>query len=187
MALTADVATKVSADGEQAASTSFKLLEILILFLTIAAKNFVDHYYPSLNTSRGSLSSFYMPPATMPDGKPLPVIVYNGNIIPDPASMQKLFQERIPQAHYEVQDYDCQVLNPHYVAEGTQGATATSGKNMTILITVSGYVRYGEPRAATMRGFSENFVLIPNPVVEKAKGRHTKEWLVQSQNFRLVV
>ena len=124
----------------------------------------------------------------MPDGKPLPVIVYNGNIIPDPTAMQTLFQEQMPQARYEIQNYDCQVLNPHYVAEGTQGNSPASGKNMTIMVTVSGIVKFGEPRAATSRGFSENFVLIPNPTaVTNARGKHTKGWLIQSQNFRLVV
>jgi NTF2-related export protein 1/2 len=129
-----------------------------------------------------------MPASTMPDGKPLPVIVYNGNIIPDPTSMQSLFEEQMPEARYEVQNYDCQVLNPHYVAEGAQGSDPASGKNMTILVTVSGYVKYGEVRTAAMRGFSESIVLIPNPDLgEGTRGKVGKEWLIQSQNFRLVV
>ena len=123
----------------------------------------------------------------MPDGKPLPVIVYNGNIIPDPTSMQLLFQEQMPETRFEVQDYDCQVLNPHYVAEGAHGSAPSSGKNMTILVTVSGYVKYGEVRPAATRGFSEIFVLIPNPDVVGGRGKLGKEWLIQSQNFRLVV
>ncbi|MCJ1453373.1 hypothetical protein MMC28_003720 [Mycoblastus sanguinarius] len=126
----------------------------------------------------------------MPDGKPLPVIVYNGNIIPDPKSMQTLFQEEMPETRYEVQSYDAQVLNPHYVAEGTkETAKPSSGKSMTILVAVSGYVKYGEPRGATMRGFSENFILIPNPAMAEraSRSRNTKEWLIQSQTFRLVV
>lgn len=124
----------------------------------------------------------------MPDGKPLPVIVYNGNVIPDPTAMQALFQEHMPDTKYEVQDYDVHVLNPHYVAEGASGSAPSTGKNMTILITISGYVKYGEPRTATMRGFSENIVLIPNPAAARnTRGKPTKDWLIQSQNFRLVV
>ncbi len=102
--------------------------------------------------------------------------------------MQALFQEQMPEARYEVQDYDCHVLNPHYVAEGQPGHSPASGRNMTILITVSGYVKYGDVRAATMRGFSESIVLIPNPLATgNTKGKPLKEWLIQSQNFRLVV
>lgn len=123
----------------------------------------------------------------MPDGKPLPVIVFNGNIIPDPTAMQTLFQEQMPMAHYEVQSYDCQVLNPHYVAEGVRVSAPDSGRSMTILVTVSGYVKYGETRGVEPRAFSESFILIPNPAAERnTRGRPVKEWLIQSQNFRLV-
>lgn len=125
----------------------------------------------------------------MPDGKPLPAIVFNGNVIPDAAAMQKMFQQQMPAAIYEVQAYDCQVMNPNYVAENAKGGVGSTGKNMTILVVVSGYVKLGEVREATMRGFSESFVLVPNPdaVGAKGRGRHIKEWLIQSQNFRLVV
>ena len=129
-----------------------------------------------------------MPASTMPDGKPLPIIVFNGNIIPDPPKMQALFQEQMPEARYEVQDYDCQVLNPHFIAGEAQSSAPASGKNMTILLIISGYVKYGELRIAEVRGFSESFVLVPNVVAAKnTRGRPVKEWLIQSQNFRLVV
>ena len=185
--LTADTATKISTEGLSECSD---LRDALFHRLKIvsAAGLFVDTYYPTLSSSRADIASFYMPVSAMPDGKPLPVIVYNGNIIPDPTAMQKLFQEQMPEARYEVQDYDCQVLNPHYIAEGTQGSSPSSGKNMTILVTVSGQVRFGQPRAASMRGFSESFVLIPNPAATaNTRGKHIKAWLIQSQNFRLVV
>ena len=185
--LTADTATKISTEG---LSENSDLRNALLHRLNVisAAGLFVDTYYLALSSSRADIASFYMPASAMPDGKPLPVIVYNGNIIPDPTAMQTLFQEQMPQARYEIQDYDCQVLNPHYVAEGTQGSSPASGKNMTILVTVSGLVKFGEPRGATSRGFSENFVLIPNPAAAtNTRGKHIKGWLIQSQNFRLVV
>lgn len=58
-------------------------------------------------------------------------------------------------------------------------------KDMSILILVSGTVRYGEDREQPQRGFSETFVLTPNPSADHARGR--KDFLIQSQNFRLVV
>jgi len=155
---------------------------------SVAAANFVDTYYNTLKSSRSNIASFYMPASTMPDGKPLPVIVYNGNVIQDPTAMQALFQEQMPDTRYEVQDYDAHVLNPHYLVEGAQGSAPSTGKNMTILITISGYVKYGEVRTATMRGFSENIILIPNPAAARnTRGRPIKDWLIQSQSFRLVV
>lgn len=123
----------------------------------------------------------------MPDGKPLPAIVFNGNIIPNPATMQSMFQEQMPKAEYVPGDYDCHVLNPNYIVEGVQTASHTSGKNMTILLTVSGSVKYGEARSVEPRGFSETFVLIPNPsAAASGRSRHVREWLIQSQSFRLV-
>lgn len=58
---------------------------------------------------------------------------------------------------------------------------------MSLMLLVSGYVKYGESREAAMRGFAETFVLVPNP--EQAGGKKRKAgdgWLIQSQNFRLV-
>lgn len=95
----------------------------------------------------------------------------------------------MPHAHYEVQSYDCQFLNPNYSLDGPGRFDPGSGKSMSIVLTVSGYVRYGESRDGAMRGFSENIVLIPNPdgASSRARGSPRREWLVQSQNFRLVV
>ena len=125
----------------------------------------------------------------MPDGEPLPAIVFNGSVISDPAAMQKLFQEEMPKAEYVLGDFDCHVINPSYVVEGAQGGLAHSGKNMTILLTVSGSVKYGQSRSVEPRGFSETFVLTPNPAASansRQPSRNVKEWLIQSQNFRLI-
>ena len=130
-----------------------------------------------------------MASAEMPGGKPLPSISFDGNQIPDAKSMQTMFEQQVPESHYEVQCYDCHVVNPNYVAEGTQGWPAKTGKNITILVAVSGYVKYGNPKEAKPRGFSETFILVPNPVAAASKQRvkNVKEWLIQTQNFRIVV
>lgn len=125
----------------------------------------------------------------MPGGKPLPTISFNGNQIPDALAMQTMFEQQMPQSHYQVQCYDCHVVNPNYIAEGTQGWPAKTGKNMTILVAVSGYVKYGDPKEAKPRAFSETFLLVPNPAaaVSKQRLKNVKEWLIQTQNFRIVV
>ena len=102
--------------------------------------------------------------------------------------MQTMFEEQMPQAKYEVQCYDSQVINPSYGTGNDRGGASTSGKNMSMLVSVSGYVKYGEPRLAKLNGFSETFVLIPNPTTAASKkGKTMKAWLIQAQNFRLVV
>ena len=154
----------------------------------LAAKLFVETFYQSLNYHRDRLASFYTPPFTMPDGRALPAIVWNGNIVPDPLTLQNLFEQEMPKSVYTVQNYDCHVLNPNYVAEGTQGGDAISGANMTIMIVVSGFVKYGEARSATQRGFSDSFILVPNPTAgATSRVQDRRHWLVQSHNSRLVV
>ena len=154
--------------------------------ITAAAKQFVDTYYAALTSHRDQIAAFYASLATMPDGKSLPVIVWNGNIIPDPTSLQKMFQEQMQRAHYDAQSYDCHVLNPNYVEEGAEAGNATAGKNMSLLVTVSGSFKYGDDRSVPSKGFSENFVLIPNPAAANTRGKDTHHWVIQSQNFRLV-
>ncbi|KAL8945950.1 MAG: hypothetical protein Q9222_007585 [Ikaeria aurantiellina] len=156
---------------------------------TNAAQYFVESYYAALNHHRDTIPAFYMAPALLPGGKTLPSISFNGNQIPDVAALQSLFEQQIRQSHYEVQCYDCQVLNPNYLPEGTQGWPAKTGKNMTILVAVSGYVKYGNPKEATPRAFSDTFLLAPNPAASTSKQRlkNVKEWLIQTQNFRIVV
>ena len=186
--LSADVATKDSSEGIRFSDTSFSRMIWLFNFF-LAAKRLIDSYYLALESNRNSISSFYMLSSAMPDGKPLPAIVYNGNVIPTAADMQKMFLERMPATRYEVQSFDCQVINPNYIAANSEAAVSTAGKNMTILVTVSGYVKYGGSRDAATRGFSESFILEPSHDAAKGKsqGRKFKDWLIQSQNFRLVV
>ena len=124
----------------------------------------------------------------MPNGRALPAILFNGNLLPDAISFQKMFQEQMPPMKYEIQSYDCQVINPNFVADGEVIDGGASGKNMTILVLVSGCVKIGEVRDASMRGFSETFVLVPKTDTRAVEDRKKllKEWLIQSQNFRLV-
>ncbi|KAJ6056256.1 hypothetical protein N7499_007290 [Penicillium canescens] len=147
---------------------------------TEAATEFVQSFYPAINSNRESISSYYAP-------APSPVL-FNGNPVADGAAVQEIFVHQMPAAVYEVQSYDCQIINPAYPTTTPAGPKPQSEmgvKDMSILVLVSGYVRYGEDPDKPQRGFSETFVLVPNPSSDKARGR--KEWLIQSQNFRLVV
>jgi NTF2-related export protein 1/2 len=150
-----------------------------------AAQKFVDAYYKALSTQgeRSTLASFYVQPTV---SNPIQAdISINGNIVATPADLQFFFQTKVQQAHYEPQSYDCHVLNPNYnigASDNDLGPDA-SGRKMSLLIVVSGRVRYGE-RSAQLRGFSENFVLVPN--FQTGIGGPGRNWSILSQNFRIV-
>lgn len=170
---------------------------IFVADTSLAAKTFIDTFYAALNSQnlRTTLSSFYVPTPT--PGSPIPPadISINGNVVATPADVEILFVSQVPHAHYEVQSYDCQVLNPNYnvgAAEHDIGPDA-SGRKMSLLLVVSGSVKYGESlKDARLRGFSESFLLVPNFAAAAAAapangGLRPKKWLIQSQNFRLVL
>ena len=108
-----------------------------------AAENFVDAYYTALQSSRHTISSYYCPHEVQTDGKVVPVIIWNGNLLPDVASFQKMFENDMPYTHYDVQSLDCHVLNPtSLAADKVQGGNGAEDKDierrMSIVVAVSG-------------------------------------------------
>jgi NTF2-related export protein 1/2 len=162
--------------------------KMLNVHLLAAARYFIDTYYGALNdkSARGTLSSFYIQPT--PTNPLAADISLNGNIVPSPADLQILFESQMPKSHYEAQSFDCHVLNPNYNigASDVDLGPDPSGRKMSILLVVSGYVKYGESRDAKMRGFTENFVLVPNFAAGIGNQAAVRKWLIQSQNFRIV-
>ena len=158
------------------------------LTLGIAAESFIDAYYQTLESNRAAIASFYMKPTTLPDGKVLPSIVYNGNIKADGAAIQQSFLEDMPKMDFDIQSADAHCLNPNYIPPGTPSGQAKSEKRMTILFTVSGYVKLGNSQKAATKGFSESFVLVQNHdnTGPRERGNEYKEWLIQAQTFRIV-
>lgn len=134
-----------------------------------------SHSTPGLESNHPAISSYY--------SDAISTILFNGNTVPDGKAVQDIFTNQMPPTHFEVQSYDCQIINPAYPAPTTGGRAGNKPavKNMSILVIVSGYVRFGPAKDLPQRGFSETFVLVPNA---KSGG---KEWLIESQNFRLVV
>ena len=89
---------------------------------------------------------------------------------------------------YEIHGYDCQTIIPNVDIKGDIIPNASKGAAMTILIMVSGSVRVGPLKESESQGFSESFVLVPNPLYSslKKKGEPTMEWLIQSQTLRYI-
>src|SRR4051794_2733820 len=110
-----------------------------------------------------------MPSIKAADGKTVPVLVFNGKVIPNPSALQVMFEKDMPSATYEVQSFDCHALNPNYNAAGPGPHLPESGKNMSILISVSGYVKFTDIKENPLRGFHESFVLVPNTAVTASK------------------
>jgi NTF2-related export protein 1/2 len=162
-----------------------------IMLTSLAAEQFVQTYYPALNTSNGHkrLTEFYIKPTP---ASPLPAdITLNGNTISDPAELQAIFENQVSKCLYEAQSFDCQVLNTNYnvgIDESSLGPNK-DGKKMSIMVMVSGSVKYYKDGAeGETRGFTENFMLVPNLEAQGPKApRGAKKWLIQSQTFRLVL
>jgi NTF2-related export protein 1/2 len=147
----------------------------------LAATEFVQTFYQALRSNRESISSFY-------DANPQ-TIIFNGNPVSDGAAVQDIFINQMPPSSFEIQSYDCQIINKAYPtllpSGGVKPQSEMGVKDMSLVILVSGAVRYGESRDQPQRGFSETIVLTPNPSADRVRGR--KDFLIQSQNFRLVV
>ncbi|KAE8452423.1 hypothetical protein EG329_000325 [Mollisiaceae sp. DMI_Dod_QoI] len=153
-----------------------------------AAQDFVDAYYPALNNpkSRASIAEFYIKPVP---GSPLKAdIVLNGTPSTDPTEVQNIFDKQVSKAHYEVHGFDCQTINANFNVGANETALAPDmdGKKMSVAVMISGTVKYGEE--GDIRGFVDNIVLVPNWEAHSPKApKGLKKWLVQSQNFRLVL
>ncbi|KAF2810391.1 NTF2-like protein [Mytilinidion resinicola] len=158
-----------------------------------ATENFLDNYYVALQGSRHTIASYFCPFERFADGKELPGMVWNGNVFRTPEEYQALYEDRMPFTHYEVQSFDCHVLNPTAMApDKLKGGSGEQDKDiekrMSIVVLVSGTVRLDEPKTGPLKQFSETFVLVPNPE-KTANGPKSvvKAWVIQNMNFRFVV
>ncbi|KAF2090487.1 nuclear transport factor 2 domain-containing protein [Saccharata proteae CBS 121410] len=156
-----------------------------------AAETLSDTYYPALQNARHTLHTFYLPHTTLPDGKIVPSIVWNGNVFDDPIKFQKMFEAEMPYTFYDVQSLDVQVLNPRLgLPHGAEDNEEQRKKwkdvdNVSLLVMVSGFMRLEERRDGPTKMFSETFVLVPNP--ERGGKKDVRKWLIQTQNLRYVV
>ena len=148
------------------------------MYKLTAAEEFVKSFYPALDSNRSMISSFYSSTPTN--------ILFNGNQVADGNGVQEIFVNQMPPSRYEAQSFDCQVINRAYPTPTPSGEVKSpqemTVKDMSFLVIVSGYAQYGS-RGIDRNGFSETFVLVPNP---NPRPRQGTEWVIQSQNFRLV-
>jgi hypothetical protein len=146
----------------------------------------VDSYYAALNSARHAIHSYYVPQSTFVDGSSLPAIFLNGTEHADGSSVQRLFQQRYPTSSFEVDVIDCQILNDQYPAQS--GTSASTAAPISLLVIVNGVFKQGSARDQVEQEFSETLILVPNPdaPARGQGGRHRKDYLIQSQTFRVV-
>ena len=109
---------------------------------SVGAEEFTQLYYKHIDTQRAVLSRFYRPTST---------ILWNGNAFLGGDAYAE-FMTRFPQTSHEVQSFDC-----HPIDSGMLTGVSVPGEPPSMILTVSGSVRYGEEREK--RGFSESFLL----------------------------
>ncbi|KAF2434984.1 NTF2-like protein [Tothia fuscella] len=158
---------------------------------TEGAQDFVDAYYTALQNSRPTISTYYVPKTTAPDGTTTPDIIWNGNTYEDGLEFQKMYEDSMPTfVHFDVQAIDCQILNPQYSKETTTpgGMGVKPERNISFLVMTAGHMRLEDRSEGPLFEFSETFLLVPN--LEKGgKGvmGARRGWLIQTQSFRYVV
>ncbi|KAG4439346.1 hypothetical protein IFR05_005158 [Cadophora sp. M221] len=165
--------------------------DIEVKVATNAAEDFVNTYYAALNGSKGhaNLASFYLKPT---EARPLKSqISMNGKILQDPAALQTAIDDQPERSQYDVQSFDCQVLNSNYNVGVEDNAVGPEkdGRKMSILVLISGSIKsMKDDVGGDSRGFTETIVLVPNWEAYNPKaGKGLKKWLIASQTFRFVL
>ncbi|CZT47515.1 related to nuclear transport factor 2 domain protein [Rhynchosporium secalis] len=155
-----------------------------------AAEEFVKHYYAALNSSKGGqppIASFYLSPT---DSR-TPTISINGEVFHEATLLQSKIDDQPERSQYEVQSFDCQVLNSNYNVgvDDTAISPEKDGRKMSILVLVSGSVKnMKDDIGADIRGFSESIILVPSWDAHASKAsKGSRKWLISSQTFRFVL
>lgn len=183
--LAEDIQVKVASNGSRLLSSFCECRANV----NIAAEDFVDSYYLALNKEgRSGVTSFYLKPTSTRPIKP--DISINGNVFDDPTQVPATYDKSTGRAHYDVQSFDCQVLNTNYNigAEDNGLNIDKDGKKLSVLVMVSGGVKYVKDGGDEHRGFTESITLAPNwDALNSKASKGEKKWLISSQNFRLVL
>ena len=100
--------------------------------------------------------------------------------------LEAVFDNQPSKTFFDAQSFDCQVINANYNVGAPENLLEgnKAGKKMSILVLVSGSVKYGEEEA---RCFTDNVLLVPNWEITAKNQKEKRKWLVQSQTFRLVL
>jgi hypothetical protein len=91
---------------------------------------------------------------------------------------------------FELDTLDAHPINKVYITPDGKdpGAAAAKGRHMTVIVTVTGNCKIGDPEQEDDRTFHDSIILVPNLDYEmqKKKGKTAREFLIQTHNFRFV-
>ena len=154
--------------------------------ISAAAENFVNDYYDALNTARHAIPSYYLPTAAN-GGASATNIVFNGIEVADGKAAQEVFEKIVPRSHIAVDSLDCQILNANYSSpQATSNNARSTAPTCSILVMVGGIFRTSTDPNEEEDDFTDTLILVPNPEQPtRQRGRH-KDYLIQTQNLRLL-
>lgn len=129
-----------------------------------------------------------MPVTALPTGSSLPRITYNGEIIESPTVLEARYKD-LPRTRTECQSLNVHVMNPAIMPLEATARTEEKRNNISCLVQVSGSFKMLDS-SDPPRGFSDSIVIVPNKTElgGKGKGRsgEGRQWVIQSQNYRIV-
>lgn len=143
----------------------------------------MQSYHSALQTNKVPISTFY---SRIPE-----TIVWNGNVLSDGMAVQEIFANQLPNSLFEVQSVDCHIINRNYpIPDQDENAARRINvkEHISMVVVVNGSVKLGGSKGESDdRGFSETLILIPNTNIRrKEHDRNRKDFVIQSQNFRMV-
>lgn len=117
-------------------------------------------------------------------------ISINGAQIETPADYFNLLKEQGNGVTYTAESFDAHVVNPSFEYNAPENIPDNQkherqGDKMSIVVMVTGRIKFGRDRDAPHKMFTETFVLVPNwEAMQRNPPRGIRKWLIMSQNFR---
>ncbi|KAK3378421.1 hypothetical protein B0H63DRAFT_247019 [Podospora didyma] len=191
-------------------ATSFSVLDANIRSSAEAATEFVDWYYPALNSGKSVVSGYINNNVRYKEAGHAPAdICVNGIVVPTPDEWDSMLEKQRYTAitskntvHYIVESYDVHVINPDYrfaapadllpPTSGLESQRARENKRLegvriVMMLTVSGTVHFGTDAKDPVlkQHFNDVFILVPNwDVLSRAGSRATRRYLISSHTYR---
>jgi NTF2-related export protein 1/2 len=186
--LAEDTEVRIAAEGDVQSSHHIQYTNILPVSAV-----FIEQYYDALTRpgERENLSRFYLTPSATQSVD----ITFNGAIISSPTELQETFTKNVDRCTYDIQTYDVHVTNKDYKIGRPEGLRVGGnsekdvGRRMSMIITVSGIVRYGTSEdKGEQKVFSDVIFLVPNwnSFGGKAGAMRARKYVIQNQTFRIV-
>ena len=154
--------------------------------LSAAAEHFVNDYYDALNSHRHAIPSYYLS-NNANGGAPATNIIFNGIEVADGKAAQEVFEKVVSRSQIAVDSLDCQILNANYTSpQATTNNTRSTALSCSILVMVGGIFKTSTDPNEEEDDFTDTLIIVPNPEQPARRGGRHKDFLIQTQNLRLL-